>query len=105
MGEPLRCATLDCQHAARWAPCIHVPAQGWPKGTHQPARMIVGIKVCTDCFARITVEELLSDQVREVVKTFLRGMAPPAFDRATIERLALDHPQVLALDASRGPRQ
>lgn len=96
-----RCQHHACDREARFAPVVCVPAQGWPRGLHKPARMIIGVEVCAQHLRDIKVEEMLSDDIRQVVRLALAGLCPPDFSRAWVDRIALDHPDYRKLADAR----
>lgn len=80
---------------------VVVPALNCPLPEHDPLRAFLGMRFCETCFLGLKLEHLLNDQFREVVRGTLatRGLVAPDFDRAWLERVELDSPEMKALDS------
>jgi hypothetical protein len=77
---------------------ICVPATGWAIEAHQPAALVVGLKLCEDCAGRFDGKQFLRDNqnIREIFEILLQDK--PDFERAFAQALPLDHPDVLMLE-------
>lgn len=42
------CGKIGCIRQARLAPKLHLPAAGLPIDLHQPATMLIGLKLCAE---------------------------------------------------------
>lgn len=102
MPERIACQHDGCAHAARWAVSVRVPALGWSLEAHTPLSLVMPVKLCRDHFAELTPATFVTDDIRKRVAEVLSalGRTAPDFERAWLEHLPLDHPEVLQLDAS-----
>lgn len=88
------CQKVGCTRSATKALSINVPAKGWPISLHQPARVVIGLRLCRQCAAEAKAEDFLTFDT--VIKPTLEGMcrasmkAEPDFDRAFISPISLD---------------
>lgn len=91
------CMQKGCEARASWAVQICVPARGWDLGKHEPFKMIIGLLVCPIHKEEIKIETFLTDQLKTVVKTVLKGKCPPDFKRAYVKMLPLENEEVQML--------
>lgn len=91
-----RCSWDSCEKDATIVPEVNVPAQGYPRDSHQPLSMILGLPVCEEHFKNINLEELLykggpfNEGLEPVFKAGAAGRQPPDFKRAWLSKIPLD---------------
>ncbi len=95
-----KCSGKDCPYGAKFAPCICVPATGWPMDTHEHLQAIMSLPLCESCFSAMTVENFLGmdekilvngkNLIRETFKALTTGKMPPDFDRAYLKRVNIN---------------
>ncbi len=84
-----KCQSKDCQKAAVAVPKILIQPQGWPKGTASPLACIISLKLCRKHLRGLDVQELMSDDFREMAKASVRDKCPPNFETAMIRAVDL----------------
>lgn len=94
-----KCSTKDCEHGAKFAPCICVPAQVWAMDAHEHLQAIMSLPLCEDCIKKFKVENFLGmdekvlvngkNLIRETFKALTTGKMPHDFDRAYIKRVLI----------------
>lgn len=112
----MNCSENGCTRPAEWCPRICIPALGWPIHEHEPMSLVLAAPVCEAHFPGVDLQATLAPGlidgkpgIRRLVEVITRGAGrvAPDFDRAYIERAALDAPDVQAAltDNGRGPLQ
>lgn len=103
------CSTKECKHGAKFAPCICVPAQGWPMDAHAHLEAIMLLPLCESCIKEFKVDNFLGPEatvkgknvMREIFKTLTTGKMPPDFDRAYIKRVSINSKEYLDMKAAK----
>lgn len=85
----MKCARTDCKtgEAAEWSPKVKVWAKNYPRASHDPAVLIIGIALCDKCARKTGVKDLLTPAALD---TIIAGFAAagkhaPDFDTAVVE--------------------
>lgn len=89
------CDQPGCAEAATHHPQIHIPALGWPINMHEPASLIMGLKLCHYHCSQAPAQDLLGSPddekgIRGVVKIMTRWKVPPDFTRAYVTCVSID---------------
>ena len=83
-----KCSEKSCLSGlpAKWEPVILLWAEGYPKATHQPASVTIGLHVCDSCKALSKPWHYLDQDLRNKLKLnfYERGKAQPDFGKAEI---------------------
>lgn len=97
----MKCGMDKCEAEATHAVKVCVPATGWPINMHQPATLTVPFKCCRDHVRRFDIQEFfrLNPKLAEVFRILLKGKCPPDFERAFVEPIPLDDPDLLKLES------
>lgn len=96
----MKCSSKDCQADAVCGAAVRVPALNCPVAEHEPLKAALGLRFCEVHFAELKLEDFVNEEFRKLVRGTLQhqGKAPPDFDRAWLERLELDSPDMKALE-------
>lgn len=92
MGSPMLevpeiCCREGCSTLARWQIGVRGWALGYPKGSHDPLQIGIGLSVCEAHGAVITLADVMDDKTHERINQVLRilGRVPIDFTTAELE--------------------
>lgn len=86
-----RCRRAGCTAWATWVPKLNIPARGWAIDSHRPVTVIMNLEVCMAHFdAERMLADLLTPDLKALIREQLVGRVPPDFDRAWISKVPVD---------------
>ena len=96
----MKCNWDACAEEATHALRVCVPAKDWPIDMHQPARMILPLKCCLEHIRGFNSQEFFDEnpKLKEVFRIMLEGKQSPDFERAFVEPIGLDDPELAILE-------
>jgi hypothetical protein len=93
----MRCERKGCSAEAKCILGINVPTQGVAIDLHTPLHMAIGFHLCASHFDEIDLAELLTDQLKEIIRAQARMSVPegreplpPDFARAFKNRVSFN---------------
>lgn len=94
------CCKPKCTLAATHSVVLCVPAKGFPQNFH-PLKSFLSLKFCEAHAKRCEVKNILSDDLKETIKGFVRshGKQAPDFKRAFTKAVNLDDPEYMEFEA------
>lgn len=82
---PAKCMSVhDCDKHAKWVLSISLWAKGMPKSSHDPIKMMFGLKVCDQHQYVVTPATFWVQETKDLILHLVRGQgkADPDFDTA-----------------------
>lgn len=98
----MNCQKNECPNVAEVALCIKIPAMNVSIDEHEPISVAINLKLCRSCLAKEDVHVWLSHNNNYLKLMVARqvqalGKQPPDFNRAWLEGIALDGPELKIL--------
>lgn len=85
----MKCARADCKSGepGEWSPKVKVWAKNYPRESHDPAVLIIGIALYDRCARKTTVKDLLTPAALNTILEGFKaaGKHAPDFDNAVVE--------------------